>query len=120
MSLCSTCQQPASKRNGRDAHGRQKFACRCCQRTFTADSDAAFSGFRWPMDVILMAVRWYLSYPLSSRQVVRLLAERGIDVSQSTVLTWTQRFGPQVALEIRRHRRPIGRRWYVDEVFLFR
>jgi len=72
------------------------------------------------MDVILMAVRWYLSYPLSSRQMVRLLAEWGIDVSHCTVLTWTQRFGPQVAVEIRRHRRPIGRRWYVDEVFLFR
>jgi len=42
------------------------------------------------MDVILMAVRWYLSYPLSSRQVVRLLAERNIDVSHRTVLTWTQ------------------------------
>jgi len=43
------------------------------------------------MDVILMAVRWYLSYPLSSRQMVRLLAEWGIDVSHCTVLTWTQR-----------------------------
>src|SRR5260370_33932032 len=67
-----------------------------------------------------MAVRWYLAYPLSSRQVLELLAERGIDVSHRTVLNWVQAFGPQLAAEVRRRRRPIGRRWMVDEVFLFR
>ena len=65
-------------------------------------------------------MRWYLSYPLSTRQVSELLAERGIDVSARTVLTWSQSFGPQLALAARSHRRRIGRRWYVDEVFLFR
>ena len=55
----------------------------------------AFSGYRWPRDVILTAVRWYLAYPLSSRQVLELLAERGIDVSHRTVLDWVQAFGPQ-------------------------
>jgi transposase-like protein len=79
-----------------------------------------FSGYRWPADVILAAVRWYLAYPLSSRQVLELLAERGIDVSHRTVLNWVQAFGPQLAAEVRRHRRPVGRCWTVDEVFLFR
>jgi transposase-like protein len=46
--------------------------------------------------------------------------ERGVDVSARTVLSWTQTFGPQLALEARRHRRRFGRRWWVDEVFLFR
>jgi transposase-like protein len=55
----------------------------------------AFSGHRWPPDVIVTAVRWYLSYPLSGRQVTELLAERGIDVPARTVLPWTQTFGPQ-------------------------
>jgi putative transposase len=67
-----------------------------------------------------MAVRWYLAYPLSSRQVLELLAERGIDVSHRTVLDWVQTFGPQLAAEVRRHRRRVGRCWFVDEVFLFR
>jgi putative transposase len=70
--------------------------------------------------VIIMAVRWYLAYPLSSRQVLELLAERGIDVSHRTVLNWVQTFGPQLAAEVRRQRRRIGRCWFVDEVFLFR
>jgi len=116
---CPTCQLPASKRNGRDRHGRQKYACSPCRRTFTENTTSAFSGYRWPRDVILTAVRWYLSYPLSSRQVRELLAERGVDVSHRTILLWAQVFGPLLAAEVRRHRR-VGRHWFVDEVFLFR
>lgn len=120
MPPCPACQQPVSKCNGRDRRGRQKYACRTCRRTFTEVSTSAFSGYRWPSDVILTAVRWCLAYPLSSRQVLELLAERGIDVSHRTVLDWVQAFGPQLAAEVRRHRRPVGKRWFVDEVFLFR
>src|SRR5919202_1151368 len=120
MPPCPSCQQPASKRNGRDRRSRQKYVCSECRRTNTADSTSAFSGYRWPRDVILTAVRWYLAYPLSSRQVLELLAERGVDVSHRTVLNWVQAFGPQLADEVRRRRRPVGRCWTVDEVFLFR
>src|ERR671937_2866355 len=120
MPLCPACQHPASKRNGRDRRGRQKYACRPCRRTFTEHSASAFSGYRWPTDIILTAVRWYLAYPLSSGQVLELLAERGIDVSHRTVLDWVQGFGPQLAAEVRRQRRPVGKRWCVDEVFLSR
>src|SRR5919205_2015152 len=120
MPPCPSCLQRACKRNGRDCRGRQKYACRPCRRTFTGDSASAFSGYRWPADVILTAVCWYLAYPLSSRQVLELLAERGIDVSHRTVLTWVQVFGPLLAGEVRRRRHPVGTRWFVDEVFLFR
>ena len=120
MPPCPTCQQPACKRNGRDRRSRQKYACWSCRRNFTDNTVSAFSGYRWLVDVILTAVRWYMAYPLSSRQVVELLAERGIDVSHRTVLNWVQTFGPQLAAEVRRWRRPIGRRWMVDEMFLFR
>jgi IS6 family transposase len=47
---------------------------------------SAFSGYRWPADVILMAVRWYLRHPLSATSVMELLAERGIDASNRTML----------------------------------
>jgi putative transposase len=67
-----------------------------------------------------MAVRWYLGLTVSARQVTWLLAERGIDVTPRTVLTWTQTFGPRLAAEVRKHRQPVGRRWYVDDVFLCR
>jgi transposase-like protein len=120
MATCPTCHQPATTRDGFDGRGRQRFSCHPCHRDFTHASSGAFSGYRWPPDVIVTAVRWYLSYPLSARQVTELLGERGIDVSARTVLTWTQTFGPQLASAARRHRRRLGHRWYIDEVFLFR
>ena len=94
MTTCPTCHQPVTRRDGFDRRGRQRFACSRCHRDFPHASSGAFSGYRWPAEVIVPAVRWYLSYPLSARQVTELLAERAIDVSARTVLTWTQTFGP--------------------------
>src|SRR5262245_62064894 len=120
MPLCPHCHGPAAKRDGHSANGRQRYACRRCQRDFTTTSMSAFAGYRWPPDVIVMAVRWYLSLTVSARQVTWLLDERGIDVTPRTVLTWAQTLGPRLAAEVRKHRRRVGRRWYVDEVFLCR
>ncbi len=120
MPPCPVCQQPASKRDGFDAADRQRYACRSCRRDFTDRSASAFAGYRWPAEVILLAVRWSLSHPLSATSVMELLAERGIDVSKRTVLRWVQTFGPLLAAEVRRHRRPLGSKCYVDEVFFFR
>src|SRR5215831_9837300 len=111
MPPCLLCQQPAAKRDGHDAAGRQRYACRACGRDFTEHSASAFAGYRWPPDVILLAVRWSLSHPLSATSVMELLAERGIDVSRRTVLRWAQTFGPQLAEEARKHRRPLGCHW---------
>jgi len=56
----------------------------------------SFAGYRFPPDVILSAVRWYLRYGLSYRDVAELLAERGIDVDHVTIYRWVQRFTPLV------------------------
>src|SRR5262245_1721451 len=120
MPICSSCPCATAMRHGHDRAGRQRFLCLGCRRTFTADSAAAFAGYHWPADVILMAVRWSLTHPLSGSSVMVLLAERGIDVSPRTVLRWVQHFGPLLAAEIRKHRRRPGSTWYVDEVFFFR
>jgi transposase, IS6 family len=55
---------------------------------------SSFAGFRFPPDVIMIAVRWYLRYGLSYRDVEELLAERGITVDHGTVYRWVQRFTP--------------------------
>ena len=120
MATCPSCHQPASKRDGRAPAGRQRDAGRLCGRDFTAHSASAFAGYRWPPEVILLAVRWSLSHPLSATRVMAVLAERGIDVSKRTILRWVQTFGPRLAAEVRRHRRPLGRKRYVDEVCFFR
>jgi transposase-like protein len=55
---------------------------------------SAFKGFRFPPEVIVLAVRWYLRFGLSYRDVQELLTERGIEVDHVTVFRWVQRFTP--------------------------
>jgi putative transposase len=120
MPTCLICRQPPTKRDGYDRRGRQRYTCRPCSRDFTQLSGSAFSGCRWPAEAIVAGMHWYLRYPLSARQVAELLAERGVDVSARTVLTWVQTFGPLLAKESDRYRRRLRRRWYLDELFLCR
>ena len=58
-------------------------------------STSVFAGFRFPPEVISLAVRWYLRYGLSYRDVEELLAERGITVDHVTIYRWVQRFTPE-------------------------
>ena len=62
-----------------------------------------FKGSQFEREIIVWAVRWYGSLPLSAAQVVQPLAERHIDVSVRTVLNWVQMFGPQLAAALCRH-----------------
>jgi IS6 family transposase len=78
----------------------------------------SFVGFRFPPEVILLAVRWYLRYGLSYRDVEELLAERGIDVDHVTVYRWVQRFTPLVIEAARPCRHSVGDRWFVDETYV--
>jgi transposase-like protein len=68
--------------------------------------------------VITLAVRWYARYRLSLRDVRDLLAERGIEVSPTTVLNWVQKFGPLLAAALRKKARGVGGCWYVDETYV--
>ena len=78
----------------------------------------SFAGFRFPPDVILLAVRWYLRYGLSYRDVEELLAERGVDVDHVTIYRWVQRFTPLVIEAARPRRHSVGERWFVDETYV--
>jgi transposase-like protein len=61
----------------------------------TSSSASAFAGFRFPPEVISVAVRWYLRYGLSYRDVEELLGERGVAVDHVTIYRWVQRFTPE-------------------------
>ena len=65
---------------------------RSTRRVAAARSE--FAGFRFPPEVITLAVRWYVRYSLSYRDVEELLAERGIEVDHTTLFRWVVRFTP--------------------------
>src|SRR6267143_1906737 len=79
---------------------------------------SAFMGFRFPAEIIVLAVRWYLRYGLSYRDVEELLGERGIEVDHVTVFRWVQRFTPLLVDAARPCRHVVGDRWYVDETYV--
>jgi transposase, IS6 family len=68
--------------------------------------------------VIVVAVRWYLRYCLSYRDVEELLAERGVDVDHVTLFRWVQRFTPLLADAARFARHAPRDRWFVDETYV--
>ena len=65
----------------------------------------------------MLAVRWYLRYGLSYRDVEELLIERGIQVDHVTVYRWVQRFTPLLIDAARPCRHAAGDRWFVDETY---
>jgi transposase, IS6 family len=79
---------------------------------------SGFAGFRFPREVIVLAVRWYLRYGLSYRDVEELLAERGIEVDHVTVFRWVQRFTPLLIDAAQPCRHAPGDRWFVDETYV--
>ena len=77
-----------------------------------------FAGFRFPPEVIPLAVRWYLRFGLSYRDVEELLAERGIEVDHTTLFRWVARFTPLFTEAARPCRHTPGDRWFIDETYV--
>ena len=77
--------------------------------------------FKWRQtepELILCAVRWYLRYSLSFRDVEELLSERGLKSDHTTIWRWVQRYGPELEARLRRHLKPTNRSWRVDETYV--
>jgi transposase-like protein len=68
--------------------------------------------------VILLAVRWYLRYGLSDRDLEELLAERDIEVDHVTLFRWVQRFTPILVDAAKPCRHSLGASWSVDETYV--
>jgi transposase-like protein len=79
---------------------------------------STFVGFRFPPDVIVLAVRWYLRFGLSYRDVEELLIQRGVEVDHVTIYRWVLRFTPLLVDAARPCRHRVGDRWQVDETYV--
>ncbi|WP_410452747.1 IS6 family transposase [Paraburkholderia sp. UCT31] len=80
--------------------------------------DELFAGRHFDRDVIILCVRWYLRYKLSLRDLVEMMAERGLSLAHTTILRWVRRFSPEFVKRWNRFGRPTGQSWRVDETYL--
>ena len=77
-----------------------------------------FKGRHFDQEIIVLCVRWYLSFKLSSRDLVRMMAERGVVLAHTTILRWVQRYVPEFEKRWSRYARDIDGSWRCDETYI--
>jgi putative transposase len=78
----------------------------------------SFKGRHFPKDIILMAVRWYVAYPLSYRNIEEIMAERNIKLDHSAVQKWVVHYSPQLESTFRKRKKMTGGSWRMDETYV--
>src|SRR5215831_11954953 len=78
----------------------------------------SFKGAHFPPDIILMGIRWYVAYPLSTRHVEELMEERGVAVDHSTMNRWVITESPQLEEAFHRRQRAVWVSWRMDETYI--
>src|SRR2546429_4764246 len=89
-----------------------------CEQRYTmreATMAVSFKGAHFPPEVILMGVRWYVAYPLSTRHVEELVEERGVEVDHSTMNRWVIKYSPPREEACHHRKRPVWVSWRMDE-----
>ena len=77
-----------------------------------------FKGRHFDQEIIILCVRWYLAFKLSSRDLVQMMAERGILLAHTTILRWVQRYVPDFEKRWLAYALPVGDSWRVDETYI--
>jgi hypothetical protein len=77
-----------------------------------------FAGRHFDAEIVVLCVRWYLSFKLSYRDLVSMMSERGIRLAHTTILRWVQHYTPEFEKRWQRYARPVGGSWRMDETYL--
>jgi putative transposase len=88
------------------------------RKTLPAGIAKVLKRLHYPLDVILLSVRWYVAYSLSLRNLEEMIAERGFEVDHSTVHRWVIKLVPLFEKTFRKHKRPVGKSWRMDETYI--
>src|ERR1700710_2276974 len=80
--------------------------------------EQAFEGRHFDREIIILCVRWYLRYKLSLRDLVEMMAERGLSLAHTPIMGCVKRFTPEFVKRWNRFGIPTGRSWRVDETYL--
>ena len=81
-------------------------------------SAALFKRRHFDREVIILCVRWYITYKLRYRDLRAMMAERGIDLAHTTIMRWVQRYVPEFEKHWQRYARPGGPSWRIDETYV--
>src|SRR5215468_10838109 len=91
-------------------HGRDATIC--------TGGRALFRGRHFDQEIVVLNVRWYVTYKLSYRDLVAMMGERGIDVAHTTILRWVQHYTPEFQKRWNRFTRTVGGSWRMDETYV--
>jgi transposase-like protein len=80
--------------------------------------DELFTGRHFDRDVIILCVRWYLRFKLSLRDLVEMMAERGLSLAHTTIMRWVRHYAPEFEKRWRRYALAVGRPWRVDKTYV--
>ena len=83
-----------------------------------APLEELFKGRHFDQEIVVLCVRWYLSFKLSYRDLVAMMAERGIVLAHTTILRWVQHYTPEFEKRWKRFARPVGGSWRMDETYI--
>ena len=86
--------------------------------TEPASTQDLFKGRHFDQGIIILCIRWYLTFKLSSRDLVQMMAERGIDLAHTTILRWVQHYVPDFEKRWNQYARVVGDSWRVDETYI--
>jgi transposase-like protein len=81
-------------------------------------ADELFVGRHFDAQIVVLCVRWYLSFKLSYRDLVSMMNERGIRLAHTTILRWVQHYTPDFEKRWKRYARPVGGSWRMDETYV--
>jgi transposase-like protein len=77
-----------------------------------------FKGRHFDQEIVILCVRWYLSYKLSFRDLVAMMGERGLGIAHTTILRWVQHYAPEFTKRWNRFARAVGGSWRMDETYV--
>ena len=77
-----------------------------------------FEGRHFDREIIVLCVRWYLRFKLSFRDLVEMMAERGLSIAHTTIMRWVHHYAPEFERRWNRFARPAGASWRVDETYV--
>ncbi len=82
------------------------------------DTSQPFKWRHFQAEIILLCVRWYLRYPLSSRDLEEMMIERGFPIDHTTISRWVQHDAPELETRCRSHLKATNDSWRIDETYV--